>query len=94
MYKTRPGVLDFLLGWIQALRWQRLREMDRLGEFFFRHIEGHRRVLRSPRAVRRRRIVNMTIKAVLKLKWATAHPIRSARDLARFLNPQGLYSNR
>ena len=23
-YKTRPGVLDFLLGWIRALRWQRL----------------------------------------------------------------------
>jgi hypothetical protein len=30
---------------------------------------------------------------LLKLKWATAHPIRSARDLARFLNPQALYSN-
>jgi hypothetical protein len=24
----RPGVLDFLLGWIKALRWQRLPEMD------------------------------------------------------------------
>ena len=31
---------------------------------------------------------------LLKLKWATAHPIRSARDLARFLNPRGSYSNR
>jgi len=31
---------------------------------------------------------------LLKLKWATAHPIRSARDLARFLNPQELYSKR
>ena len=52
--------------------------------------------------------LNTTIKAVLrrargmrdelmwllKLKWATARPIRSARDLARFLQPQGLYSNR
>jgi hypothetical protein len=52
--------------------------------------------------------LNTTIKAVLrrargmrddamlllKLKWATAHPIRSARDLARFLSSQGLYSNR
>jgi hypothetical protein len=37
--------------------------------------------------------INTTIEAVL-LKWATAHPIRSARDLARFLSPQGLYSNR
>jgi len=31
---------------------------------------------------------------LLKLKWATAHPILSARDLARFLNVQPLYSNR
>lgn len=107
-YKTRRGVLDFLLGWIKALRWQRLPEMDRLGEFLFRHIEGiaaycdHRvrfGVVES---------LNTTIKAVLrrargmrddamlllKLKWATAHPIRSARDLARFLSSQGLYSNR
>ncbi|MGH9372051.1 MAG: hypothetical protein ACRD15_11025 [Vicinamibacterales bacterium] len=52
--------------------------------------------------------INTTIKAVLrrtrgmrdetmlllKLKWATAHPIRSARDLARFLTAQPLYSNR
>jgi transposase len=39
-YKTRPGVLNFLNGWIDALRWQRLPEMDRLGEFLFKHIEG------------------------------------------------------
>ena len=52
--------------------------------------------------------INTTIKAVLrrargmrdeemlllKLKWATVHPIRSARDLARFLTTQPLYSNR
>jgi hypothetical protein len=31
---------------------------------------------------------------LLKLKWATAHPIRSARDLAAFLTAQPLYSNR
>ena len=30
---------------------------------------------------------------LLKLKWTTAHPIRSARDLARFLSPQGMYSH-
>jgi transposase len=34
-YKTRPGVLNFLNGWINALRWQRLPEMDRLGDFCF-----------------------------------------------------------
>jgi hypothetical protein len=31
---------------------------------------------------------------LLKLKWATAHPIRSARDLKRFLQPCELHSNR
>jgi transposase len=107
-YKTRRGVLDFLLGWIRALRWQRLPEMARLGDLLFKYIEGiaaycdhHVRfgVVES---------INTTIKAVLrrargmkdeemlllKLKWATAHPIRSARDLARFLDVQPLYSNR
>jgi hypothetical protein len=29
-YMTRPGVLNVLLGWIRALRWQRLPEMGRL----------------------------------------------------------------
>ena len=65
-YKTRRGVLDFLLGWIGALRWQRLPEMARLGDFLFKHIEGiaaycdhHVRcgVVES---------INTTIKAVLR----------------------------
>jgi transposase len=107
-YKTRGGVLDFLLGWIKALRWQRLPEMERLGDFLFRHVEGiaaycdHRvrfGVVES---------INTTIKAVLrrargmrdedmlllKLKWATARPLRSARDVARFLHPETVHSNR
>ena len=106
-YKTRPGVLNFHNGWINALRWQRVPEMERLGDFLFRHVEGiaaycdhHVRfgVVES---------INTTIKAVLrrargmrddqmlllKLKWATAHPIRSARDLMCFLSAQPLYSN-
>lgn len=107
-YKTRRGVLDFLLGWIKALRWQRLPEMDRLGEFLFRHIEGIAAYCDHPVRFGVVESLNTTIKAVLrrargmrddamlllKLKWATAHPIRSARDLARFLSSQGLYSNR
>jgi transposase len=39
-YKTRTGVLNFLNGWIDALRWQQLPEMDRLGEFLFKHLNG------------------------------------------------------
>jgi len=107
-YKTRPGVLNFVLGWLRALRWQRLPEMERLGEFLFRHVEGIAAYCDHPVRFGVVESINTTIKAVLrrargmrddqmlllKLKWATAHPIRSARDLARFLDPQGLYSNR
>jgi transposase len=107
-YKTRPGVLNFVMGWIRALRWQRLPEMERLGDFLFRHIEGIAAYCDHPVRFGVVESINTTIKAVLrrargmrddhmlllKLKWATAHPIRSARDLARFLNPEGVYSNR
>jgi transposase len=107
-YKTRTGVLNFLLGWIAALRWQRLPEMERLGDFLLRHIDGIAAYCDHPVRFGVVESINTTIKAVirrargmrdehmllLKLKWATAHPIRSARDLARFLNPQGLYSSR
>jgi len=107
-YKTRPGVLNFLMGWFKALRWQRLPEMERLGDFLLKHINGI--AAYCDHAVRFGVVesVNTTIKAVLrrargmrdeamlllKLKWATAHPIRSARDLMRFLTIQPLYSNR
>jgi len=79
-----------------------------LGDFLFKHIEGiaaycdhHVRfgVVES---------INTTIKAVLrrargmkdeemlllKLQRATAHPLRSARALARLLNVQPIDSNR
>lgn len=107
-YKTVRGVTDFFVGWLRSLRWQRLPEMAKLGTFLLRHIRGifaycehHVRfgVVES---------VNTTIKSVLrrargmrdehmlllKLKWATAHPIRSAKDLRRFLYAQTLHSNR
>ena len=40
------------------------------------------------------RVACATRHATAETEWATAHPIRSARDLARVLSPQGLYSNR
>jgi transposase len=106
-YKTRTGVLDFLNGWIDALRWQRLPEMHRLGEFLFKHVEGIAAYCDHPVRFGVVESVNTTIKGVLrrargmrdemmlllKLKWATAHPIRSARDLARFLDLRPMYSN-
>ena len=106
--KRAQGVLNFVMGWFKALRWQRLPEMERLGDFLLKHINGF--VAYCDHAVRFGVVeaINTTIKAVLrrargmrddemlllKLKWATAHPIRSARDLVRFLTAQPLYSNR
>ena len=91
---------------IRALRWQRLPERERLGDFLFRHIEGIAAYCDHPVRFGVVESINTTIKAVLrrargmrdeqmlllKLKWATAHPIRSARDLTRFLGPHGLYA--
>src|SRR5882672_6009972 len=95
------------LGWLEALRWQRLPEMEKLGDTLVRHIDGIAAYCDHPVRFGVVESLNTTIKAVLrrargmrddamlllKLKWATAHPIRSARDLARFLSSQGLYSN-
>jgi transposase len=106
-YKTPTGLGHFLVGWLKALRWQRLPEMERLGEFLVRHLDGiaaycfHavrfgvveslnttiKGVLRRARGMRDEHML------LLKLKWATARPIRFARDLAKFLN-FALYSNR
>jgi transposase len=107
-YKTRPGVLNFLMAWFKALRWQRLPEMEQLGDFLLKHIEGIAAYCDHLVRFGVVESINTTIKAVLrrargmrdeemlllKLKWATAHPIRSARDLASFLTLQPLYSNR
>lgn len=107
-YKTRGGVLDFLLGWIKALRWQRLPEMERLGDFLFRHVEGIAAYCDHQVRFGVVESINTTIKAVLrrargmrdegmlllKLKWATARPLRSARDVTRFLHPETVHSNR
>ena len=107
-YKTRPGVLNFLLGWIRALRWQRLPEMEYLGDFLFTHIEGIAAYCDHPVRFGVVESINTTIKRVirrargmrdegmllLKLKWATARPLRSARDVRRFLHPEPVHSLR
>ena len=107
-YKTPPGVGNFLVGWLKALRWQRLPEMERLGAFLLKHLEGIAAYCFHPVRFGVVESLNTTIKAVirrargmrndamllLKVKWATAHPIRSARDLKCFLQPCELHSNR
>jgi len=65
-YKTRPGVLNFVLGWIRALRWRRLPEMERLGDFLFHHIEGIAAYCDHPVRLGVAESINTTIKAVLR----------------------------
>ena len=55
-YKTRDGVAQFLFGWLKALRWQRLPEMEKLGDTLVKHYRRHRRLLRPSRPLRRRRV--------------------------------------
>ena len=102
-YKTRRGLAHFLEGWRRALRWQRLPEMNKLGEFLVRHFEGIAAYCDQPVRFGVVESLNTTIKAILrrargmrdeqmlllKLKWATAHPIRSSRDLERFIPHAG-----
>lgn len=106
-YKTRDGVATFLWGWLKALRWQRLPEMEKLGDTLVKHFEGIAAF--CDHAVRFGVVesLNTTIKGVirrgrgmkdesmllLKLKWATARPLRSSKDLAKFLYSD-VHSNR
>lgn len=107
-YKTREGVLHFLMGWFRALRWQRLPEMERLGDFLLTHINGiaaycdHRvrfGVVESINAtikgvIRRARGMRDEGFLLLKLKWATARPIHNSRDYLRFVTGEMLHSKR
>jgi transposase len=64
--RARTGVLNFLNGWIDALRWQRLPEMDRLDEFLFNHVEGIAAYCDHPVRFGVVESINTTIKAVLR----------------------------
>ena len=83
-YKTRPGVLNFLMGWFKALWWQRLPEMERLGDFLLKHIDGIAAYRDHPVRFGVVESINATTKAVLRrargmrdeemllLKWAVS----------------------
>ena len=100
-YKTREGVAQFLYGWLKALRWQRLPEMEKLGDTLVNHFDGIAAYCDHPVRFGVVESLNTTIKGVLrrargmrdetmlllKLKWASARPIRSSGDLARFIQP-------
>ena len=100
-YKTREGVAAFLFGWLKALRWQRLPEMEKLGDTLVNHFDGIAAYCDYPVRFGIVESLNTTIKGVLrrargmrdeailllKLKWVSARPIRSSRDLTRFIQP-------
>jgi Transposase len=100
-YKTREGVAQFLHGWLKALRWQRLPEIEKLGDTLVNHFDGIAAYCDHPVRFGVVESLNTTIKGVLrrargmrdetmlllKLKWASARPIRSSGDLARFIQP-------
>src|SRR5947207_12336640 len=65
-YKTRTGVLNFLLGWFKALRWQRLPEMEKLGEFLLRHLDGIAAYCDHPVRFGVVESLNTTIKAIIR----------------------------
>jgi hypothetical protein len=102
-----PPDSEFETDRLKALRWQRLPEMEKLGDTLVKHFDGIAAYCDHPVRFRVVESLNTTIKAVLrrargmrdetmllrKLKWATARPIRSSRDLTKFLNFQ-LHSNR
>jgi hypothetical protein len=83
-------------------------EMEKLGDTLVNHFDGIAAYCDHSVRFGVVESINTTIKGVLrrargmrdetmlllKLKWATARPIRSSRDLARFLQPQVLHSNR
>lgn len=106
-YASPTGVTNFLAGWIRALRWQRLPEMQKLGAFLLRHLDGIVAYCRHRVRFGVVEGINTTIKAILrrargmrdeqllllKLRWATANPIRTSSDLAHFLH-QDVHSNR
>jgi len=65
-YKTRPGVLNFLMGWFKALRWQLLPEMEQLGDFLLKHIEGIAAYCDHQVRFGVIESINTTVKAVLR----------------------------
>ena len=70
-YRTRPGVLNFLMAWFKALRWQRLPEMEQLGDFLLKHINGIAAYCDHPVRFSVVESINTTIKAVLRRELAT-----------------------
>ena len=66
IYTTRAGVARFLFGWLRALRWQRLPEMEKLGDTLVNHFDGIAAYYDHPVRFGVVESRNTTIKAVLR----------------------------
>ena len=66
MYKTREGVARFLFGWLKALRWQRLPDMEKLGDTLVNHFDGIAAYCDHPIRFGVVESLNTTIKGVLR----------------------------
>jgi transposase len=66
IYKTREGVARFLFGWLKALRWQRLPEMEKLGDTLVNHFDGIAAYCDHPIRFGVVESLNTTIKGVLR----------------------------
>jgi Transposase len=60
------GVGHFLFAWVEVLRWQRLPEMEKLGAFLVKHLEGIAAYCFHPVRLGVVESVNTTIKGVLR----------------------------
>lgn len=73
------GVARFLWGWLKALRWQRLPEMEKLGDTLVNHFDGIAAYCDHPVRCGVVESLNTTIKAVLRRA-------RGMRTIAAFGN--------
>ena len=83
-YQTRDGVARFLLGWLKALRWQRLPEMEKLGDTLVNHYDGIAAYCDHPVRFGVVESLNTTIKAVLRV-WCARR--RRARSWVKRMGP-------
>ena len=65
-YRTREGVAGFLFGWLKALRWQRLPEMEMHADTLVNHFDGIAAYCDHPVRFGVVESLNTTIKGVLR----------------------------
>jgi transposase len=65
-YRYEGAMLRYLQRWIDQLRWQRLKPMEKLADMLFRHLEGILNYCRTKVPLGVVEAVNGNIKALLR----------------------------